>query len=175
MNTNGKQKITGFSLIEMLVVVGIFAVVALVSTQSVLLTIRSSRKSESLVYIRQNLDYALSVMERHLHAAKGVTCTSSTTVTYTDDLGTSPLPTFSCVDTAAGGDPGYVASNSARLTSANVDVTGCTFTCPQVTPTPGVPTPPLNVEVSFTAIPATNTGVESATVTETRKILLRSY
>jgi len=171
----GKSRPTfhdGFSLIEILIVILIFSVLAILATQSLALSLRGSRKSESLGEVRESVDFSISIMERFLRSAKSVTCSADNKVLdYTDENGYPGR--FSCL--SAGSPPtGYIASGSAniRLTSTdvNVDCTGAVFSCP--TPTP--PAPP-SVLVSIKATSATSSGAESASQTVTSKILLRKY
>ena len=162
----------GFSLVEILVVIAIFAILGVVSTQSIFLTLRGSRKSESTVNVKENLDRALSIIERHLYAAKKLDCaaSSSTNIAYVDLYGSATL--FSCIDIASGGNPGYVASGSAsiRLTPVIIDVTACEFICiPKSSSQPG------SVELSVTAHSFEFIGVEDAQVTTSKKVILRNY
>lgn len=154
------MKIKGYSLIEILVVLSVFGILAVVSTQAVLLSIRSSRKSESSITVKDNLDIALSTIERQLRFAQSVDCVSSTQVNYIDTRGTST--SFSCP-----ANLGYIASGSARLTSSDVDVT-CSFAC-SVEVTGATP----SVTVSLTGSEENTTGVEGATSTSTTTIFLR--
>src|SRR3990170_3264778 len=63
----------GYSIVELLVVVTIFTFLAIIVTQAVVLTLRGSRKGESLISVRENLDYAFAVMERQLRSARSIT------------------------------------------------------------------------------------------------------
>ena len=63
-----KQK-KGYSLIEMLVVIGIFALLGTLVAQILITSMRASRKSESINMVRGSLDYAISVMERQIRNA----------------------------------------------------------------------------------------------------------
>jgi len=170
---NQKSKRGGYSIVELLVAVTIFIIIATISTQAVVLTLRGSRKGESLISVRENLDYAFAVMERQLRSARSITsccpsntpCTSDTLV-YEDSE--RNITDFSC----EGGAGGYIASESARLTGSNimVDCTQTIFTCPVVVP--GVaPT----VLITITAHDADSQGIEGASVTTSSRILLRTY
>ena len=57
-----KQK--GFTIIEIVVVVGILGVIAVIGTNMFFTVIRGSNKSKNLTTVKQNGEYALSVMER---------------------------------------------------------------------------------------------------------------
>lgn len=155
----------GVSLLEILVVITIFSVLAILATRGILLTLRGSRKSDSLGRVRENVDYALSVMERQLRNAEDVACTSSTLVTYETKDGASA--TFSCESVGAGG---YIASSSARLTNDEVDVSSCSFTCDS-----GGSGVPPSVSISITGEDANLEGPEEAQATTSTRIYLRTY
>lgn len=149
----------GMSLLEILVVVSVFAVLGILISQSVILTLRGSRKSESQVRVRENLNYALAVMERQLRNADAIDSCTPSILTYKDSLGNST--TFSCQNS-------YIASGAASLTSQqDVDVV-CAFTCDLTS------TPP-SVTISIEAQEATSQGIEGAKVTALTKVYLRTY
>lgn len=124
----------GFTLFEMIVAIGIFIVLVLLSGQVFFATLRGSTKTEVVREVRQNADFAVSVMERQLHNAANVKVCDGTQVSYFDQEGV--LTSFSCVS----GADSYIASGGARLTNPDVAVASCSITCPQT----GV------VEISFT-------------------------
>lgn len=166
MRVKGKRM--GFSLVELLVVVAVFTIIAVISTQALILSLRGSKKSESLGLVRENLDYALAIVERNLHSAADISpCpnTDTSIISYTDRTGV--VTTFSCQD--VGGD-GYIASGSGRLTSDEVNVTACTFTCSS-----GSVTVPPSVRIAVTAEDANVSGAEGGQVTTDTKVLLRIY
>jgi prepilin-type N-terminal cleavage/methylation domain-containing protein len=159
----------GWSLIELLVVVAVFAIVALLTTQALVHSLRGSRKSEFIGRVRENLDFSLAVIERHLHSAQSIGCPNSETINYDDSEGVAA--SFTCVDIdGSGGDIGYIASSSARLTVDDVDVISCSFVCD-----PGEVGVPPSVTMSITAEDANALGAEGAQVTMDTKILLRIY
>ena len=86
-----KNLAKGFSLIEMLIVVAVFSILAVVATQSLSSSLRGSKKSESQVIVRENVDFALSTMERLLRNADSLNCASSdaNTLVYIDEYGNS--------------------------------------------------------------------------------------
>jgi prepilin-type N-terminal cleavage/methylation domain-containing protein len=151
----------GMSLIEILVVVTIFAILGILTTQAVFLTLQGSKKSESTVRVRENLDYAVGVMERHLRNANSIISCSMGVINYTDQNGSAG--SFSCIDN-------YVASGSARLTSDTVSIESCSFTC-----TTGVSTNPPLVNISLEAQDANIIGIQNTTVSTSTQIYLRSY
>ena len=164
MNKNKK----GFSIIEMLVVVSIFAVIGVLTTSALTLTLRGSRKSESLVRVRENVNYSLAIIERQIRSSESITTcdgTSSSTLSYTSLEGITA--SFSCITP---GSAGYIASGSGRLTSTDISVTACSFTCSQTDANN-----PQVVRVSVTAEDSVSTGAEKGSVSTDMEIITRNY
>lgn len=166
------EKRNGFSLIEMLVVMFVFSILAIVVVQTLAITLRGSKKSESQVQARENIQYAISVMDRQIRNARSLTCSGQTnTLSYTDEYG-NPA-NFQCISSSGNY---YIASNSARLTSNSINITNCdasaslyAFTCIQNTGTPD------EVNIAITATDSNVGGAEGSSVTVAKKILLRNY
>lgn len=152
------------SLIEILVVVTIFAILGIIVTRAVILTIGGSKKSESLVKVRENLNYAVGVIERQLRNADVITTCPNpdpSRVDYQDSFGQSA--SFSC-------SSGAIASGSAQLTSSEVTITNCSFVCQ-----PGTQNGPQLVTVTLTAKDKNISGTQNSTVDITSQIYLRNY
>lgn len=168
--TNYKLQIQkGLSLLEILVVVTIFAVLGILITRAIILTVGGSRKSESLIKVRENLNYSIGVIERQLRNADSIAgCPNSdpNILNYSDQNGTAT--SFSCV--GVGGAAGYVASGSAALTGSNINVTDCSFVC-----TPGSGVNPPVVSVFLEAKDASASGIQNADVTVVTQVSLRNY
>lgn len=163
-----KQLQRGLSLLEVLVVVTIFAVLGILITQSIVLTLQGSRKSESIVRARENLDYSLNTIERQIRNANSVSpCTGLpvTTISYLDQNGTSSF--FSCVNTGSNGS--YIASGSAHLTGDAVKITACSFSC-----IPGTEANPPYITIDLTVKEASASGIQS-NVSASTQIYLRNY
>lgn len=159
----------GFTLLEILVVVSIFAILGILVTRAVILSVGGSKKSESLIKVRENLDYSIGIMERSLRNANSISpCPNSNTsvLNYVDAGGKAT--SFSC---NLGTPPGYIASGSARLTAGNVNVTACSLSC---APAAGSTNPSV-VRVSLTAQDATAVGIQGATVSVITEVSLRNY
>lgn len=159
-----KKESLGISLIEILIVIGIFAVLGILSTRAVLLSLQGSKKGDSQIKVRENLDYAISIIERNLRNAGSITSCASSSVSYRDSWGVSS--SFSC-----GGS--YVASGSAnlRLTSDEIKIIACSFTC-----TAGSGSTPPKVAIDIQAVDAASQGSkEGATVSISTEINLRTY
>lgn len=163
------QRQKGISLIEILVVIAIFAVLGIIITRSVALTLGGSRKSESLVNVRENLDHALSIIERQIRNADSISqCPNPdpAIINFSDENGN--IASFSCIRT--GLDDSYIASGSARLTSTNVKIANCSFIC-----SPETGSSPPSVTISLEAEDANTTGIQGSTVTAVTQINLRTY
>jgi type II secretory pathway pseudopilin PulG len=160
INLNTKK---AFTLIEMLIVISSFAVLAVLVTMTVAYSLRGSKKSESSGMVRSELEYAVGVMERQLRNANNITGCASSSINYEDENGVNA--SFSC-------SGGYLASGSARLTSDKVELTTCQFTCSDV---PGKSYVPKSVKINLTGASAQDVGVEGATVALETEILLRNY
>ena len=166
-----QKKFTGFSLIEMLVVITIFVVVSVLATQSLANSLRGAKKSSNIGRVKTNLEYTLSTMERLLRNAQEITCTSSIQLDYRDENGVAA--SFTCIP---GAGAGHIASGSANLglSAANIDINAnCAtqvFTC-----NPGGPNTPPSVEVNLVGEDMTTAGAETAQATARTEILLRTY
>ena len=168
MNNKVNKGVQGFSLLEILVVVTVFSILAILTTQAVLLTLRGSKKSESLTKVRGNIDYSLAVIERNIRNAESMEeCPNSdpNIISYFDEDGV--LTSFSCASDAEGG---YIASASGRLTSSEVDVTSCSFVCEDV----GGETNP-EITISISAQDVNLSAMEGGEITISTKIFLRTY
>lgn len=164
---NNSQQRKGVSLIEILVAISIFAILGVVMSRAILLTLRGVRKSESTLKAKENINYAMAVVERALRNADGVTCPNSvpTVLDYTDEKGEAT--TFSCI--GLGTADSYIASGSARLTNTDITIKSCSITCATSVNT----NPTVTLDIS--AGDKSAVGIENSTFTSTTQILLRSY
>jgi prepilin-type N-terminal cleavage/methylation domain-containing protein len=169
------EKEKGMSLLEILVVVAVFAVLGILVTRSVILTLQGVKKTESLVRARENLDYSLGIIERQLRNASAVPqCpnTDSHIINYLDQNGTPS--SFSCID--PGGNNSFIASGSgtpitnANLTTSTVNIVSCSFTC-----TPSTNATPPVITISLGVQDALATGIQGSVVTADTQISLRNY
>lgn len=156
------------SLLEILVVVTIFAFLGILITRSIILTVAGSRKSESLVKVRESLNYSLSVIERQLRNADAIPNCPNIDTTYLGYNDQNGNPTsFSCISDAG---VGAIASGSASLSSSEINIVACSIVC-----SPGEGVNPSKVTISLEAKDAHAVGTENATVTLTTQITLRNY
>lgn len=164
-----RKNYKGFTLLEILVVITIFAILGILVTQSILLTLRGSQKSETTLKVRENISYAVSVMDRQIRNADSVSpCPNSDTTTlhYVDQYGKSS--TFSCV--GVGTNDSYIASGSARLTNSDIAVTNCSISCNS-----GTSTSPSYVSITLSVQDSSITGVTNTSISSTTTIQLRNY
>lgn len=155
-----------FSLVEILIVVSIFAVIGLLSVRSISQTLKSAKKSDSLVRVRENVNYSLAVIERQLRNSESITCPNASTslLTYVSLEGTTT--SFSCVTS---GTDKYIASGSGRLTSSDISVSTCSFSCTQDVNNPAI------VKINIVAEDAVGTSTERGSVTTQTEIVVRNY
>lgn len=148
--TSGKS---GFTLMEMIVVLGSFAILAIISTATLFITLNNMAKARVTREVRRNGDSALQVMERQLRVAQAITACNptGTEVDFTDQYGnnnsSTNAPKFICDSTTP--NKFFIASGSAhvRLTDENrVTVISCNnvFTCDPAN------NPPQWVKINFT-------------------------
>lgn len=115
------RKDSGMSLIELIVVLGVFTLLLTVAAQSFFASLRGSNKSAVVTKVKQNADYVLSRMERSLHFATNASCDANK-VSFTDSDGKSSY--FSCQNNT-------VTLDGASLISTDVQVSPCSITCSQ--------------------------------------------
>ena len=150
---------------EILIVITIFAVLGMIVTRSVILTLQGSQKSESMVSARENLDYSMGIIERQIRNADAITSacnsTSSNSISYLDQDGIAS--SFAC-------SGGSISSGSAILTNSNVAVTSChIFKC--------IPSSfgPPEVDIDITVQNKNTMGILGSAVSASTQIFLRDY
>lgn len=131
----------GFTLIELMIVIVLVGIIGTITTQVFLINLRSQNKSEILKEVKQNGDYATSIMESMIRNAGDVltsqcndsSLTNMLTIVNQDGYST----TFDCSDDIK------IASVSSTspyapesLTSNHVKVTNCFFEL--ICPTPAL-------------------------------------
>lgn len=109
----------GFTLLEMLVVLALFGIVGTMATVSLFLLFRGAAKTDYIKEIKQNGDYALSVMEVKIrnNTIRDANCTGNpgtTLIISSADLAATET-TYSCVHDAT--------SNTNRITEQTGEAT----------------------------------------------------
>lgn len=130
-------KKNGFTLVELLVVVGITAMAGIMVANIFLTNLRTTAKAKALTEVKQNGDYALAVMERMIRNAKELSPCSGSGMSLTLLNPDEDTTTFDC-----SGD--QIASNSGFLSANNLKVTNCSLICEKPQGKPAV------VTISFT-------------------------
>lgn len=172
----------GYSIIEILVVIGVFAILAVLATQSINLSLSSSKKGDSIVMVKQELDNAANNIERLLQNTSdmdiGVDCD---TPNATPSIGFRNLAgdrgDIACLDFVSGLytvdsdkrialSTGETINYANRLTTNKIDITTCTFSCYTISSQ-------TYVEFLVKASTKGMSGAEGATFETSRKIFVR--
>lgn len=159
-----KKNYQGFTLVEMLVVVGLMILVGGMAVGLFFQTLKGASKTEILKEVKQNGDYALGVMERMIRNAQEIqTCSAAAIKIKNPDGNTTEF--------SLSGSGNQIASNSGKLTGSNVAASGLSFICNSTV------TPPV-VEISFTISQTgspTRPEEEKAQVSFKTTVSLRTY
>ena len=124
----------GFSLIEMIIVVSILGLIAVISSGFLLVSLMASNKAEATKEVRQNGNYALSVIEGLILNSTSVGCTGvSNEEIWTKDLENNLATVIfdSASKRIASFSGSLGVATSTYLTGSNVTVSDCIFTCVQ--------------------------------------------
>lgn len=179
----------GFTLIEMIVVIGVISLLLPVVFGLFYLDITSQKKTALLQETKRSGDNALSVFESHIHndAVKIVSADYSTTlcdaVGATEDLGSSVTfkdregSYFTFTLDATDPDSIKIASESsvaptAYLTSSAVSVTAMTFSC---TRTASFASPYISVQFTISQAGSVTRPEDSDQLPYSTIIKLRNY
>jgi prepilin-type N-terminal cleavage/methylation domain-containing protein len=118
---------TGFTLVETLVVVSLFSVLALITAQSLVRVISNSSRTASSAKLRENMEYAMGIADRSLRNAKSITsCTTTPTRKITYVTGEDLVESIECT-TSAGRTT--FRKGTERLLTQDVNVTTCSIVC----------------------------------------------
>lgn len=162
----------GFTLIEILIVVGVLGTVAVIASQFFFSILRGSTKARLLTEAKQSGSYALGVMERMIH-------NSGEIVINTNGNRCDPAMTKLKIANPDQGETEFacetdkISSNSASLTSNLVKPINCSFDC--TGGDPGIR--PDTVEIDFTLIQAVDTGrpEEQVSIDFETTVTMRNY
>ena len=81
-----QSKIQGFTLIEMIVSIGIFTIVMLMATSTIFTVVAANNKAQSLKLVMDNLDFALQSMTRELRVGHGYACVGDCSSGWSNDI-----------------------------------------------------------------------------------------
>lgn len=127
LKTNGKSYLTGgFTLIEIIVAVGVFAIVMTVSLAAFLNLIDMQWKTESFRKVNGNLNYAMEAITRDIRAGNGYSSCGAGCFSFTDSTGAVVIYKL---ETGSAG--GYISrtvnSSQSMMTADDVNITGLSF------------------------------------------------
>lgn len=169
------MKKNGFTLIEMIVVVGLLSTIGLVASTVFFSTLKGGTKAEILKEVKQNGDFAISTMERVIRSALEVTSTCEGSDLTSIEI-FNPDHQSTIFDCLWEDDVAKIASNGAALTSETVTLgNSCpgslSFNCQRSTNAPEV------IKISFTLSQkgSPTRSEEKASVTFQTAVSLRSY
>jgi prepilin-type N-terminal cleavage/methylation domain-containing protein len=154
----------GFSLIEMLIVLTVFAFLGIIITQSLASSLKGARKSEAIGNAKENIEYILNTVERTLRRVDTIGSDSTSIKINYFLTGRSTSEYFRC----QGNDFFWV--NDQKLNNPDIKITSCSFNYQPATS--GVP---ASVTLSLTGESLKSTGVEGSSYSSSIKVLLRNY
>jgi len=160
-----RQTQLGFTMIEMIVVVSILGLVAVMTSGFLLVSLTAAGKAEVVKEVRQNGNYALSVMEGMILNSRGIGCTSgqnTQAVEVTDANGI--ITSFICDENEDKKKISSVSGQTIDLTSSSVVVSNCHFDCE------GTSGLPVKVHLEFTV----QKGGEDARPSEKASLLFKT-
>jgi len=165
---NKNNIVLGYSLIELLIVLSIFSILVMVATQTLVISLQNASKSESISKVKENVEYAMTVMERQLRNAREIVACPNPSTDAIEYLTYEGVTTgFACINT---GTDGYIASGDTRLTNENISVTSCSIRCVF---TPGA-APYVNIQIEAEDKDTFSGSAKNPIYTETQ-VLLRSF
>ena len=172
-----KEKKSGYSLIELLVVITLIAILGTLTAEAFILGLRAQSKSEIVKEVKQNADYIGQVVENMIRNSIDIQvtqCNSNTqelTIRSPDGLFTS----FDCTSSVMASISGQYPVPTVYLSLSNnrVAVENCNFrvVCP---------TPPINPKYVFFNFKLTQTGSnlpkeKQASIEYQNTVSLRNY
>ena len=159
-----KQNTQGFTLFETILVLSIFSLIGVMITTILASSIRSVKKSQNLIKVKNATSRMVDVIERQIRAGKLVICPDSTKVQFTDGYGNSTYFDWDGSSNMASG-----SATPVNLNPSDVQVTSAAFVC-----TPDAVTGRTVVDFSVTAKSIPSDTAESATADFVTKIIPRN-
>lgn len=120
---------SGFTLIEILVVIGVLAIIVIVGSTSFFNLLKGSTKTRTANLVKQNGDYAMGVMTRMIRGAREIVSDcpgSSSSIQILNPDGKNTM--FDCSDSAIS-STSATTGNQVPITSDQVEVDSCSFDC----------------------------------------------
>lgn len=75
--TGHRSPVTGFSLVEVLIIVSLLAIVLLIGSDLFFTTLKGASKAEIVKEIKQNGNFALGIMERMIRNSRALDCSGT--------------------------------------------------------------------------------------------------
>ena len=130
----------GFTLIETVVAVGIFAMLSVIGSTLLFGILRGSKKAAAIVAIRTEGSNIIDGLTQTIRFAKEIMVCNGTSIVFRPQIGGDV--NYSCIGS-------NIASGSANLNSSGVTVLSCAIDCPLPTGTTDIRKAKY-VNVSFT-------------------------
>ncbi len=177
-----KYRQKGFTLVELLVVIGIFAVLTSVIFSILVTVLRGSKKAESIVSVRRVGDHAVEQIIKQMRFAKSLNfpspyggtapaCSGAGTTVQTLRITNSDLTqsVFSCP--ASSTAPNSITRNGSDLTNrSEVVVSACSFQCRQNLSSP----PTIRINFTLSKINSLNLPEGDTDITFQSSVTLRN-
>ncbi len=167
-----RRRINGYTLVELLVVVAILGTVGFIATQIFFTVLQSTAKADLTREVKQNGDYALSVMEKMIRNAISLDSvvnpcpfTNRNSLQITNSGNPLTTTTFSL-------SGNQIASTGGMLTNAKVRANNLFFTCTKTAGKPDL------IMISFTLTQANTSATrpeEKASINFQTTVSLRNY
>lgn len=163
------SKVTGFTLVELLVAVGLFSVVTSIAVGGFVSALRTQRQTAALISANSNVSLVIEQMAREMRTGfdfctNGQICPTADVVSFKNTR--SEVVTY-CVENGAilrgvgGGSCG--ASNFSKITAENVNVQNLGFTVSGNNPSGSCDTEQPRITVTL-GVSARETGVEASQI-----------
>ncbi len=181
MNTPRQQN--GFTLIEMVVSLGLFTIIMFIATSAFLSIVNTDRKSRAVRIAADNLNIALEDMSRRIKTGSTYYCgggigsignldcgAGSTSIAFTDQFGVTRISyrlNNNAIERQMTGEAGY-----ATVTSPEIRITGLKFVVSGSAPFPGNTQQPIVVVAIGGSL---GTGTASSTFIIQTTITQRAY
>jgi len=164
-----KQK--GFTLIEILVAVATLTTIILVGAKMFFTILKGAAKTQALVRVKQNGNYALRVMTRMIRNAREVvSCDSNYLEIRNSDQQKTTFRFYGEPDYLIASESAGLTGAAARLTNNEVKLTNGVFSCS------GGGTQPDKIVITFSLAQAEGTRPEEqASANFQTTVILRNY